>query len=456
MRVFISYSWKNEALRKTVTDHLSRLPLVEVIFDQKRIEGGDGIHPGISNMIDSADLVVAVVTNDSLASREVTDELARVNDRKKIIIPFVSADALATKLPFYLNDIFCIQFKVGGLDKSILELCDAVRKRTAERETRFFSQWRKDSSVFRSLDLSEEDLQRSNLGSELLEQVLVYCQVTDFVLNESSSASAVPLFISPNVFLPDGWTRALVDGIKKACSADADEPRILLDVGVGTGAIPISLHRLGFRLEKIVGLDVDSLACEVARINFKFHGLGAVTSLLSGIDVPGAIDKELIEKRDRFDLVVGNIPQVPTTNRRQIRDHFDFYPLPLDVRGEWALWARNGLWLIASTLRDIRPHISESGQSLFVVSGRPGEDHVLRVHETVGYRAKIISRQRAKQDPGTDISSLVAFERAERIPFVFYSDPVRDSRITAGQAHELMSAGVAVYQDLFVVAGKPL
>jgi hypothetical protein len=49
---------------------LARLPLVELIFDQKRIGEGDAIHPGISDMIDSAELVVAIITVNSLASRE--------------------------------------------------------------------------------------------------------------------------------------------------------------------------------------------------------------------------------------------------------------------------------------------------------------------------------------------------------------------------------------------------
>src|SRR5690349_19750973 len=104
MKVFLSYSWKDEPLRHSVAEALTKIPMVELLYDTQRIKPGHGIHEGISNLIEAADVVIALVTKNSLASREVADELARADHRKKRIIPFIKRESGTPELPHYLKD----------------------------------------------------------------------------------------------------------------------------------------------------------------------------------------------------------------------------------------------------------------------------------------------------------------------------------------------------------------
>jgi methylase of polypeptide subunit release factors len=455
MRIFLSYSWRDEALRKSIYHVIGSLPLVEVIYDSARIKVGDSIHPGVSELIDAADLVVAIVTPHSLNSQEVADELARASERAKTIIPFVSDEAGQVPLPYYFLDKLQLRFKSGELDEKIEKLKQVVGSYVEVNHSRQYTSWTKGSTVFRPAILDSNELQRLDLGGELLEQVLVYCHVLDFSFFDTGGApKSVPLFICPNVFVPDDWTRALLLGTIRSGALDASPLRIL-DVGAGTAAVPIALNKLdGTKIQKLTTVDIDTLACEVARINLNYHELGSRSFIISGMDIAAARRRELIEPAELFDLIVANLPQVPTTSQRQIRDYFDYYGLPLGESGEWDYWARCGLWLIAKTLSEIRPHISNGGQAIFVLSGRPTRGHLENMFKKLKYEFQVVYEACVEQDPGTDIGSLVAFEQLAA-QFEFFSDAGCTARISARDAHRLMLGGDQVYQKLYVISAKP-
>lgn len=103
------------------------------------------------------------------------------------------------------------------------------------------------------------------------------------------------------------WVRGLGSGV--------NEPRIA-DVGTGNGAIAIALAA-HVPEARIVAIDTSAPALQLARCNAKAHGVAGRIDF-----VRGSLLRSL---RRRFDLIVANLPYVPSrayaTLAPEIRDH---------------------------------------------------------------------------------------------------------------------------------------
>jgi release factor glutamine methyltransferase len=107
--------------------------------------------------------------------------------------------------------------------------------------------------------------------------------------------------VSPAVLIPRPDTEALVEAALKILPFA--EPRRVLDLGVGSGAILLAV--LAERpLASGVGIDLSSEALEVARINAENLGLTPRIELRVG-DWHEGVD-------ERFDLVLSNPPYIPS------------------------------------------------------------------------------------------------------------------------------------------------
>jgi hypothetical protein len=127
-----------------------------------------------------------------------------------------------------------------------------------------------------------EWLPRSNLGRELLEQVIEFCRIFhfQFALPERE-IKPVRLFVTPNIFLPDDWTRTLLTGLFKIWP-NGLPGKTIVEIGVGTGVVPIALASNGFGFDRFYGFDIDLLAIRVARLNVAISGLSDVVLLKGG------------------------------------------------------------------------------------------------------------------------------------------------------------------------------
>lgn len=114
----------------------------------------------------------------------------------------------------------------------------------------------------------------------------------------------VELKVTRDVLTPRPDTETLVDAILK--SLPADEPRRVLDLGVGSGAILLAL--LAERpLWTGVGVDISPEALEVARENCALLKLEDRAVLTHGVWAQGQPDAA-------FDAVVSNPPYIPTAD----------------------------------------------------------------------------------------------------------------------------------------------
>lgn len=101
LKVFISYSWKDLKTRNYLVNELKRADY-EVLWDEKNIPVGDHIGLGIVKMLEQADVVVALLTPESIKSHFVTEELSRAHHQYTPIYSIVN-ESIATKLPWFIN-----------------------------------------------------------------------------------------------------------------------------------------------------------------------------------------------------------------------------------------------------------------------------------------------------------------------------------------------------------------
>ncbi len=114
--------------------------------------------------------------------------------------------------------------------------------------------------------------------------------------------------ITPDVLVPRPETELLVEEALNWLEANPSK-RNAVDVGTGSGIIAISLVDR-FPDLKMTGIDVSPMALNVATENARYHNLQdriqwVENDLLSEID-------------DRFDLIVANLPYIPTQTLKDL------------------------------------------------------------------------------------------------------------------------------------------
>jgi len=162
--------------------------------------------------------------------------------------------------------------------------------------------------------------------------------------------------VSPAVLIPRPETELLVETAIQWLQT-RPERRMAVDVGTGSGCIPISItHNIPGL--KMVAADISRAALEVARTNVQFHHLDRVislvqTSLLSTFSV-------------RFDLVTANLPYIPSSDIQELQVA-RFEPRQALDGGS------SGLDLIVRLLEDAHRWLSPGGLMLLEIEYRQGE-----------------------------------------------------------------------------------
>ncbi|HLB58829.1 MAG TPA: peptide chain release factor N(5)-glutamine methyltransferase [Bdellovibrionota bacterium] len=127
----------------------------------------------------------------------------------------------------------------------------------------------------------------------------------------------VELFVGPGVFIPRPETELMGTYLDDLIRLNGLNTFKCLEIGTGTGAIPLSLvqeHPEG----NCVALDVSSSACEWAEKNFaKYPELNPQITLIQ-------MDCKDFYSSDRFDFVISNPPYIPKglipTLPKEVRD----------------------------------------------------------------------------------------------------------------------------------------
>jgi release factor glutamine methyltransferase len=127
-----------------------------------------------------------------------------------------------------------------------------------------------------------------------------------YVLNESWFCG-LKFYVDRSVLIPRPETAELVEWIISNCKFPVSELKIL-DIGTGSGCIPISLKRR-IRKAEVWGCDISKSALEVAQKNA--DELGSDVNFIE-MDF---LDKKTWDQFPLFDIIVSNPPYVPEKDK---------------------------------------------------------------------------------------------------------------------------------------------
>lgn len=147
----------------------------------------------------------------------------------------------------------------------------------------------------------EEEEQLRNYAVKLLR-----FEPVQYVLNEAWFCG-LKFYVDENVLIPRPETEELVEWIISNCKFPIDTLSIL-DIGTGSGCIPISLKRR-LRKARVSALDISEGALTVARKNAK--KLGADVEFTQ-LDI---LDRDKWGLLNPSDIIISNPPYIPENNK---------------------------------------------------------------------------------------------------------------------------------------------
>jgi release factor glutamine methyltransferase len=159
--------------------------------------------------------------------------------------------------------------------------------------------------VFQIKNIDEKILSEENilLLNKINERLLTQ-EPVQYVIGEADFWG-LKFKVNPNVLIPRSETEELVDSIIKTCKSNFYADIKIIDIGTGSGCIPITLKKK-MPQHDIFGLDVSQGALEVARENAQRNQ--CEVEFLEG-DV---LSKDfLAEAKEKYHIIVSNPPYIP-------------------------------------------------------------------------------------------------------------------------------------------------
>jgi release factor glutamine methyltransferase len=118
-------------------------------------------------------------------------------------------------------------------------------------------------------------------------------------------------YVTPAVLIPRPETELLVETALAYARSQPQADFRFLDIGTGSGIIPISLaiHVPGAAL---IATDISSAALKIARLNAEHHGVGEHIQFLRANLLPDDLQPQ------EFDIISANLPYIPTETLKHL------------------------------------------------------------------------------------------------------------------------------------------
>jgi len=120
-------------------------------------------------------------------------------------------------------------------------------------------------------------------------------------------------YVDERVLIPRGETELLVTKVLELL--EKRPPSIVMDIGVGSGAICVSVAKLG-NSEKVYGIDISKDAIDVATRNASEMGVGEKLTFIKS-DVLNDVPKEL---QAGIDILISNPPYIPPEEMAELHE----------------------------------------------------------------------------------------------------------------------------------------
>ncbi len=162
--------------------------------------------------------------------------------------------------------------------------------------------------------------------------------------------------VTPSVLIPRPETEVLIE-MGLAFLKGLDQPGMVVDVGTGTGCLAVTLAAESSGLG-VLATDRSGAALKVARENAELHGVSDRIHWVQA-DLLGAISV-------RFDLVLANLPYIPSSRLMQLSVG-DHEPRAALDGGE------HGLDFITRLIAQLPQRLSKRGMALLEIDESQGE-----------------------------------------------------------------------------------
>ena len=214
-----------------------------------------------------------------------------------------------------------------------------------------------DRLINKQFPLNEEQLQLLNdYTNELLKHKPV-----QYVLSEVWFAG-MKLYVDENVLIPRPETEELVEWIVKTVASRKSQVASILDIGTGSGCIPVALKKKLLSVE-VHALDISEEALTVVKRN-------AVTQQTEiNFHLLNILDKNLWRQLPKFDIIVSNPPYVTQgeassmqKNVLQYEPHLALFVDDEDAMKFYKAIAEFGLY-----------HLNNNGQIFFEINEMMGK-----------------------------------------------------------------------------------
>jgi hypothetical protein len=129
--VFLSYSHSDALMQNAVATTINQISGVKVWIDSDAISYGETIHPNIEKGLKESDCVLVILTENSIISFEVREEVVRAHERQIPILALKEAKVTRDSLPHFLRDMAFIEYDQANQRDLRLPLRDLRDRITA-------------------------------------------------------------------------------------------------------------------------------------------------------------------------------------------------------------------------------------------------------------------------------------------------------------------------------------
>ncbi len=275
------------------------------------------------------------------------------------------------------------------------------------------------------------------------------------------------LLIAPSVFEPEDWGFTFLEGLLRRPHAERSGERTAAEIGTGTGWISLALL-LADATDHVVGYDINPVAIDIATANAIINSFDdhlaprydAQRRLLCERFQAAHSDllQSAIDQEERFDLIVGCIPQVlapsPDLDPQAALSAMDEDRL-YDLSNYFVLQGvyedHFGLGLLARALDQAVLALNPGGHVVLNIAGRPGAQVIDRMFARRGFEHRVVWSVRVQQAADTDIAVLASLEQRTGNPFEFYVNRTSRQPISASTALALQQASRPIWHDVRVI-----
>ncbi len=183
-----------------------------------------------------------------------------------------------------------------------------------------------------------------------------------------------PYLVNEHVLIPRPETEELIEWIV-SYAAIVNKPLAILDIGTGSGCIPIAL-KMALPNANISSIDISKAAIEVAKQNAATH-----KTEITFIEQDILQTKQL---QDRYDIIVSNPPYIPNREKGSMQKQvIEFEPeIALFVSDHFPLLFYSKIAQIGKTA------LKPNGQIFFEIHFDQG-DALLKLLDEIGYHAEL-------------------------------------------------------------------